>query len=487
MVDSLAHDPGTIWCPDCCHLWQETLLTPLCDGLGNGHLAGVLYPVSNRLLERSHQDLFPVGPFDIGDFGGEPVVRFLLSQGKPFLAAVLALTVLAAIIHFGRHVSPRYQGMSHNSQDDQDNQAGESGTHEVAGVASGPDYLTPQHFDFLIEDELAWLVSCRLPNGAFTQSPGGNTVIPYFPNLAARTLVVSNPEVVRDYILWYLSSLNKPDRWGLSGTIYDFRVEYLPPGDTSGIAGDLTKIMMVPTANYDSADSYAATFLSLVAAYYFKTGDRELIRANFHDISLVANVVVELQDEDGLVFVKPGSRTKYLMDNAENYRGLLDWSQVLLEEGYLDEANRLKRVATRIKEGIFDVLYDPERGGFAWSLSPIWKRFPRDRKWYPDGVSQLYLVTCGLVSPDDPEAHAIWHTFVQNFPEWQAGVKKDRFPWTNVAVASLMMGDRDKALEFVDWVNQKYLLNSRPYPWYILESANLVTLLELAVTSSTRQ
>jgi hypothetical protein len=50
-----------------------------------------------------------------------------------------------------------------------------------------------------------------------------------------------------------------------------------------------------------------------------------------------------------------------------------------------------------------------------------------------------------------------------------------------------MKGDRDKALEFVDWVNQKYLLNSRPYPWYILESANLVTLLELAVTSSARQ
>ena len=129
----------------------------------------------------------------------------------------------------------------------------------------------------------------------------------------------------------------------------------------------------------------AAHVSSLVAAYYFKTGDRELIRANFHDISLVANVVVELQDEDGLVFVKPGSRTKYLMDNAENYRGLLDWSQVLLEEGYLDEANRLKRVATRIKEGIFDVLYDPERGGFAWSLSPIWST--QGQKMVSDSVS----------------------------------------------------------------------------------------------------
>ena len=108
------------------------------------------------------------------------MVRFLLSQGKPFLAAVLALTVLAAIIHFGRHVSPRYQGMSHNSQDDQDNQAVESGTHEVEGVASGPDYLTPQHFDFLIEDELAWLVSagCRTAPYPVTRRQYCNPVFP---------------------------------------------------------------------------------------------------------------------------------------------------------------------------------------------------------------------------------------------------------------------------------------------------------------------
>ncbi len=111
---------------------------------------------------------------------------------------------------------------------------------------------------------------------------------------------------------------------------------------------------MKPTKNYDSADSYASTFIFLVTDYYCKTQDKHFVRANLEDINLVAQVIVELQDKDGLVFVKPGSRTKYLMDNAENYRGLMDWSQVLEEEGYVDEAIRLRHVSDRIKAGIMD-------------------------------------------------------------------------------------------------------------------------------------
>ncbi|MGI6660293.1 MAG: hypothetical protein ACOX34_01120 [Bacillota bacterium] len=402
------------------------------------------------------------------------MVEFFLSHGKHILAAVTVITlaVLATTIHISLYTNSRSLGMHHDSRQDE----------PVAGAASNPSYLTSTHLTSLIEGELAWLLSCSLPNGALAQSPGSNTVIPYFANLAARKLLTIDAEAVRDYIIWYLSSLNKLDRWGLSGTIYDYKVEYLPHDNSSGTDGELKGIIMIPTGNYDSADSYASTFLSLLGEYYFTTGDRDLIRSNLPDISLVASVVVNLQDEDGLVFVKPGSWTKYLMDNAENYRGLMDWSQVLLEEGYADDADYLKHVAARIKDGIFNVLYEPERGVFAWSASPIWKRFPRVGKWYPDGVSQLYLLTCGLISPEDPEAHAIWNTFVQNFPAWEIGVKKDRFPWTSVAVASLMMGDWDKALGFVDWAYGEYLLNGRPYPWYILESADFVTLLELVTT-----
>ena len=125
----------------------------------------------------------------------------------------------------------------------------------------------------------------------------------------------------------YLSQLNRPDRWGLSGTIYDYEVER--HGFAAG--SEATEIVMIATRNYDSADSYAATFLTLVSEYYYKTQDSELVTANLDDINLVAQVIVSLQDKDGLVFVKPGSRTKYLMDNAENYRGLIAVSYTHLD------------------------------------------------------------------------------------------------------------------------------------------------------------
>lgn len=241
---------------------------------------------------------------------------------------------------------------------------------------------------------------------------------------------------------------------------------------------------MKPTKNYDSADSYASTFLSLVTDYYCKTQDKHFVRANLEDINLVAQVIVELQDKDGLVFVKPGSRTKYLMDNAENYRGLMDWSQVLEEEGYVDEAIRLRHVSDRIKDGIMDILYDPERESFAWSLSLFGRRFPRRSKWYPDGVSQLYLITCRVIAPDDPRALKIWHDFTSHFPGWETGIKKDKFPWNSVAVASLIMGDSSKSLDYLAWANQTFLLNGRAYPWHVAESANFITLVELVLANA---
>lgn len=398
------------------------------------------------------------------------MIRFFASYGKQilWLAVAVALAGAAVAVHLRGYITARSRDTYHSPGCDQDGQTVLSSEH-------GGERLTSAHLAGLIEDESAWLLSCRLPNGAIAQSPGSNTVIPYFANLAAKTLLRINPEAVRDYITWYLSSLNKPDKWGLCGTIYDFRVEYIVTDPQAGEPSTL--VMMVPTASYDSADSYASTFLSLVSDYYFTTGDKELIRSNLQHINMVANVVVQLQDEDGLVFVKPGSWTKYLMDNAENYRGLSDWSQVLLEEGLADDAEHFKNAAENIRQGIFNVLYDRRKGTYAWSISPLRKRFPREGKWYPDGVSQLYLLTCGLVSPEDPEAQAIWLNFVKNFPARQTGGKKDVFPWAGVAVASLKMGDRMRAMEFVNWAGEQYLVKDRPYPWYVLESANLITVL----------
>jgi len=327
-----------------------------------------------------------------------------------------------------------------------------------------------------LSQEKNWLTRCQLPNGALAQTPDSDRVIPYFSNLAARTLIELDPESARRYMVWYLSNLNRPDRWGLTGTIYDFKAERYISDTDMGISG----VVMKSTRNYDSADSYAATFLSLVADYYRKTGDIDFLQAHLDDINLVAKVIEDLQDKDGLVFVKPGSRTKYLMDNAENYRGLMDWSSVLKEQGDMSLASQYKDVAAKIKYGIDQTLYSEELGTYAWSLSFLGRRFPREGKWYPDGVSQLYLVTCGVISPQDPKAIKIWHDFNESFPGWESGKKKDEFPWSSVAIASFIMGDYHRALRFLAWAEETFLINGRTYPWYVLESSNLVTLTKLA-------
>jgi hypothetical protein len=134
-----------------------------------------------------------------------------------------------------------------------------------------------------------------------------NYVVPYFANLAAIDLLPQDPERVKRYIEWYLRHLNYPDMYGLTGTIYDYYI---------------TETSEIPTYTYDSADSYAATFLFLAFLYTEKTGDYQLIRDNIQKLKDIAYVIAYLQDKDGLIKAIPNLRLKYLVDNIEDTCGL---------------------------------------------------------------------------------------------------------------------------------------------------------------------
>lgn len=326
--------------------------------------------------------------------------------------------------------------------------------------ASEDPSLIPGESKEFLETEEEWLMDCQLPSGAIAQTPDKTLVVPYFGSLAAKTLAELDPERARMYITWYLNNIESPDRWGLEGTIYDYRV-------MNGL--------LKPTMNYDSADSYAATFLSAVCSYYEKTQDRDFIVSNLESINKVARVITTLQDKDGLVFAKPRSSTKYLMDNAENYKGLNDWASVLDALGDADMASQYRTAAQKIQSAILNILYDPARG-FAWSYSKLGRRFPVKGRWYPDGVSQIYLIFNDVVSPEDPVAVAIWDDFNAQFPGWEVGVKKDQFPWGTIALAAYKMNDTGRASRFLAWVRAEFQDKSRPYPWYVLESSSLIEL-----------
>lgn len=309
----------------------------------------------------------------------------------------------------------------------------------------------------LIDAEEQWLAGQQLPSGAIPMNRSSERMVPYFTNLGLMGLV-DNPayaETVRSWMMWYVDHLNDPDVHGLRGTVYDYQMRY---GQERA------------TADYDSSDSYAATFLSLVRAYYDTTGDGDFVRGLEIQLRLVAQAIYGTVDPtDGLTYAKPNYRIKYLMDNAEVYLGLLDWAYLL--ENVLDDpveasTTREQAEATRNstlamwQSDIFSYAKD-ERGslfGTSWG------------KWYPDATAQLFPIWSGVLDPADPQARQLWDRFNKEHPEWLNHGHPDAFPWTVAGYVAVLMGDWDRAQTYIDTIHQRYGMTGRNWPWHVGES-----------------
>ncbi len=318
----------------------------------------------------------------------------------------------------------------------------------------------------------ALLLKCQLPSGAIKVKPDDDRIVPYFANLAAMALVSNRPADVRSYLEWYLAHLNRPDRYGLQGTVYDYTV------DNAG--------QERPTGRYDSADSYAATFLTLLRAYVDATGDREFVTANLADIDLVASVISRLQDADGLVWATASRREKYLMDNAENYRGLKDYAEILTGVGATGAAAAARDAAQRVATGVESRLWDAKRGNYDWGIYTFWlgghrlgelSRRSSWKSWYPDTVAQVFPVITGLLQPSDPRAVSLYENFNTWHPGWVNQSKRDPHPWSVLGYAAAVMGDKERALAFARATSVAYLDSDGPYSGLSWELAwHLMTL-----------
>ncbi len=308
------------------------------------------------------------------------------------------------------------------------------------------------------ESAFELLLRCQLPSGAIAVDLSGERIVPYFGNLAAMALVERRPSDVKEYMAWYLAHLNSPDRWGLEGTIYDYAV------GRDGVEK--------PTLTYDSADSYAATFLTLAYTYYAKTGDGEFVYENLDALRTIASVVFQLQDTDGLVWANAARREKYLMDNAENYRGLADYARLLAAVGRRDEANAARQAADRIAQGITGRMWNEDRGNFDWAIydlrlggrrvAEVWRQSSWP-KWYPDAVAQVFPIVYGIVSPSDPRAVSLYENLNEWHPGWVEQAKDDPRPWAILGYAAALVGDTDRAKAFVRATVQAYLAAESPY------------------------
>ncbi len=322
----------------------------------------------------------------------------------------------------------------------------------------------------VLVQEYEWVAACQVDSGAFALAPGHPSVVPYFGNYASIVMLRWDTAAARRHLEWYLGHLNAEDRNGLRGTVYDYAVR----------GGDV-----VSTRNYDSADSYAATFLTAVSRYLFATGDAGFIVANLDRISWVAGVCLELQDpEDGLVWAKADHRYKFLMDNSEVQLGLDLWAETLRTLGYWSESRGYAKAAARIREAIERELWLADAQVYSWGKAAYGVRAER-RRWYPDTVCQLYPALFGVIDPGGERAHGLLRTVNRKFPGWPQLDRSDDFPWALAAYGALMSGDESRALSYVETVWNRYIKKDRPWPWYIMEAAFYIqTVSELAQPGS---
>lgn len=228
-----------------------------------------------------------------------------------------------------------------------------------------------------------------------------NTINPYILTIYALDILENSHQnhEVENFIKWYTKRANKLDKFGVSGTIYDYHI------DKNGTEYSLEK--------YDSADGYAGLYLYLLAKYYKKTKNKQLIKNAWSTIEDNVYLLAHLQDEDGLTkaLATKDYHVKFLMDNVESHIGVT---------AYLYLANELQMstknytyLQSSLKEAILRELYNPQANNFYWAkekshLSPI-----NTNIFYPDVFAQMHMLAFWGQELNPDVAKTLWSSITQ--------------------------------------------------------------------------
>ena len=316
----------------------------------------------------------------------------------------------------------------------------------------------------------------QLSDGAIISAP--DRITPYFANQAANGWLQdsSRYSAVGSYMQWYFNHVNRTtDIWGLTGTIYDYAVTN---GQTGGCYGG--------NCNADSTDSYASSFLSLAWAAWSTSdsGLRNLILSNRSTLDLIAGVLSNpksLDSSDGLTWAYPGYPFKFLSDNCEGYRGLLDYAKLVTAFGDSNAATSWSMEAANMRQGILSFWNSATN---TWNVDKSSSgTFDRAKmtNWYPDAVAQIYPVVFAVVAPTDSPAVNAYASLNTAFPNWDTFQFNDSFPWVIVGYAAAVMGDTSRSSQYRMSVESKFVNVSPqfPYPWYDAEDGWFMRMLVL--------
>lgn len=329
--------------------------------------------------------------------------------------------------------------------------------------------------------QIEWLSGLQTNSGAIRDSleygqygPERYKVTPYFANIAATAMTKDSSKLpnVKQYINWYFDHLNpmESDSSGnsLYGTIYDYYVT--PEGNEYS------------TKYFDSADAYAATFISLLRTYYEASNDKELLFENRERIAAVCSVMTSLMDKDNLTWAKADYHIKYLMDNCEVYKGFEDaafifdkvFSEAQLSQLYKTHGENVKAaILSTMKNGNeFYSYWDKVSGRqISWS------------RWYPDTTAQIFPILFGILEPSDPLAVQICGKINENWDWAGLNASKD-YPWVVMGYFNAVMGNRQTVEVFYNNVTKRFFIDgnegTKPYwnsmegGWFVLMTDRII-------------
>jgi hypothetical protein len=316
-----------------------------------------------------------------------------------------------------------------------------------------------QNYEQNITVTKTWLQTQILSDGAILDT--SSHINPYFANLAALGMLKGDQtriSQVKAWITWYINHFNWPDYNGIYGTVYNYTVD--GTAETS-------------TRDYDSADSYAATFLSLTWALWEtgESGAQAFIKGiGEYDFNVAGNVITNLQQSTGLVYAKPNDQIEFTIDNSEDYRGLMDLADLMVVAwGDTNGSNWYIAHATELQNGIQSVLYD---SGLKLYYTSAGAAVTNLAKWYPDSVAQLFPITNGVIAASSGQAKSLYSQFNGAWPAWNklSFNIQDPFPWGLVSYAAVLMGDMPRANTYITTIEHKYQGMGFPWPWYCAEA-----------------
>ncbi len=336
-------------------------------------------------------------------------------------------------------------------------------------------------FQMIFESETKWLASLQLENGAIPMNyaPNGEVKMnPYFADFAALALLDKAEEyaaAVKKYMDWHFSHLNtaETDHNGIDGTIYDYIIT-LKDGRISNESVSIVK----NEKSYDSVDSYAATFLSVLNKYYNKTGDSEYIISHSSEIQRIINALFATY-HNGMTIAKPEWQVKYLMDNSEVYEGLLAAAELfdnVLSVQYPDlEAVEKKcaDAAIKVLQTIENELWRPIWGYYEVGIRKIIK-IPSDiffwKQYYPCATAQLFPIIHGVIAPNTERANKLYDKFCATY-DWENFDYPDVYYWGANLQAAVAMNDIDRVVTYM--TNYAELTQNHAYPLYNADAARV--------------